>query len=186
MKLDEQLAKLAELGLRLNDGITIDDLLYSFDREAYEESPFDLVLFALGIEVERKPWGRRICSRVWNFDAECIESSGDYVTIVKRLCELSDGPGYLTDVSDHIDLEIGEAWLKYKVNDTERNWKVEVNDDWADSLTVSYVMDDIERDGKRFYFKDNGQAMILFFLDSDTAMELNRLSNGALKTVNPE
>jgi hypothetical protein len=136
--------------------------------------------------VERRPWGRRACSRVWNFDAECIESSGDYVKIVKRLCELSGAPDYLTDVSDHVDLESGEAWLKYKVNDSERFWKIEVNDDWADSMTVSYVMDDIERNGKKFYFKDNGQSMILFFLDADTAIELNRLSNGALKSVNPE
>jgi hypothetical protein len=186
MKLEKQLEKLAELGLPLNAGITVDDLIYSFDREAYEESPFDLVLFALGVEVERQPWGRSICSRVWNFDTECIVSSGDYVTIVERLCELSGEADYLTDVSDHVDLETGEARLKYKVNDTERNWKVQVNDDWADMMTMSDVMDDIERDGKRFYFKDNGQAMILFFLDSDTATELNRLSNGALKTVNPK
>lgn len=36
MKLEQQLEKLAELGLPLNDGVTVDDLLYSFDREDYE------------------------------------------------------------------------------------------------------------------------------------------------------
>jgi hypothetical protein len=44
-------------------------------------------------------------------------------------------------------------------------------------------MDDIERDGHRFFFKDNGQAMVLLYLDSETAAELNRLSNNALKPV---
>ncbi len=51
MKLEKQLAKLAELGLALDPGITIDDLLHSFDREEFEEEPFDLVLFALGIVI---------------------------------------------------------------------------------------------------------------------------------------
>jgi hypothetical protein len=183
MTLEQQLAKLAELGLKLDDGITIDDILYSFDRKGYEEQPFDLILFVLGIEVERRPWGRSVCSRVWNFDTECITSTGDYVRIVKRLCQVAGDPDRLTNVSDFVDIDAGKAWLKYKVGGTERNWPVEVNDDWADALTLNYVMDDIERDGNRFYFKDNGQAMVLFYLDSKRASELNRLSNNALKQV---
>ena len=166
MKLEEQLAKLAEAGIALNEGITIDDLLYSFDRDAYESRPFDLVLFILGAEVEREPWGRDFCSRVWNFDSECILSSGDYTRIVKKLCVLSGDPDYLGEIEDYFDLESEEAWLKYTISGPEkkkRNWSVEVSDDWADMLTINYVMDDIERDGKKFYYKDNGQAMILFF-----------------------
>lgn len=183
MTLEKQLAKLAELGLTLDDGITIEDILYSFDREDYEEPPFDLILFVLGIEVERAPWERSVCSRVWNFDTECITSTGDYVRIVKRLCQVAGLPDCLKDVSDFVDIDAGKAWLKYKVDDTERNWPVEVNDDWADTLTLSYVMADIERGGHRFYYKDNGQAMVLFYLDSHTAAELNRLSNDALRPV---
>lgn len=183
MTLEQQLAKLAELGLKLNDGITIDDLLYSFGREDYEERPFDLILFALGVEVEREPWERSFCSRVWNFDTECIYSTGDYVGIVKRLCQVAGQPDRLEHISDFVDIDAGKAWLKYKVDDTDRNWPVEVNDDWADTLTLNYVMEDIERDGCRFYFKDNGQAMVLFYLDCQTVAELNRLSNNALNPV---
>ena len=43
-------------------------------------------------------------------------------------------------------------------------------------------MNDIECDGHRFYFQDNGQAMVLFYLDSKKA-ELNRLSNNDLMPV---
>lgn len=183
MKLEQQLAKLAALGLKLDDGITVDDLLYSFDRKDYEERPFDLILFALGIEVEREPWDRSVCSRVWNFDTESIYATGDYVRIVKRLCQVAGQPDFLKDVSDFVDIDGGSAWLKYRVDRIERDWPVEVNDDWADTLALNHVMADIERDGSRFYFKDNGQAMVLFYLDSRTAAELNRLSNGALKSV---
>jgi hypothetical protein len=183
MRLEQQLEKLAGLGLRLNDGITIDDLLYSFDRDDYEKRPYDLILFALGIEVEREPWGRFVCSQVWDFDTECIFSTGDYGRIVRRLCELSGDPDYLTDVSDYVDPESGNAWLKYNKNNIERHWDIEVNDDWADLLTLSYIMEDIERDDKRFYFKNNGQSMILFYLNSAAATELNKLSNDALKPL---
>ena len=183
MTLEQQLAKLAELGFKLDNGITIDDILYSFDRKDYEERPFDLILFVLGIEVERAPWGRSVCSRVWNLDTECITSTGDYVRIVKRLCQVAGQPERLKDVSDFVDIDACKAWLKYKVDGSERNWPVEVNDDWADTLTINYVMDDIERDGHRFYFKDNGQAMVLFYLNSKAAAELNRLSSNALKPV---
>lgn len=183
MTLEQQLAKLAELGLTLDNGITIDDILDSFDRKDYEEQPFDLILFVLGIEVERAPWGRSICSRVWNFETECITSTGDYVRIVERLCKVAGQADRLKEISDFVDIDAGKAWLKYKVDGTERNWPVEVNDDWVDTLTLNYVMDDIEREGHRFYFKDNGQAMVLFYLDSKTAAELNRLSGNALQPV---
>ena len=183
MTLEQQLEKLAELGIRLDDGISIDDLLYSFGRAEYEETPFKLILFVLGIEVERAPWGRSICSRVWNFDTECINSTGDYARIVKRLCHVAGKPDCLVDISDHVDIEAGEAWIKYQVGDAERTWDAEVNDDWADTLTLSYVMEDIESEGQRFYSMDNGQAMVLFYLDSKTASELNRLSGNVLKPV---
>lgn len=181
--LEQQVAKLADLGLILEPGITVDDILYSFDRKNYEKQPFDLILFVLGIEVERAPWGRPVCSRVWNFDMECIVSTGDYVRIVNRLCQVAGQPDCLKEVSDFVDIDGGEAWLKYKVNGTERNWSIKVNDDWADTQTINYIMDDIQADGRRFYFKDNGQAMVLFYLDSETAAELNRLSANALRPV---
>ena len=186
MTLEQQLESLAELGLTLNDAVTVDDLIYSFGRESYEERPFDLILFMLGAEVEREPWGRSVCSRVWNFDTECIYQTGDYVAIVKRLCDVANCGNRITSIEDFVDVDAGKAWLKYTIDGTERHWPIEVNDDWADRLTLSYIMDDIERDGFRFYFKDNGQAMILFYLDDSTARKLNELSNNALEIVNPE
>lgn len=181
MKLEEQVSKLAELGLPLAEGVTVDDLLYSFGRESFESRPFGRILFLYGVEVEREPWGRPFCRRVWNFDTECVTGSGAYVAIARRLAELTGRPDALADVADFVDLESGEAWLKYTVKGTPRHWPVEVNDDWADMMAVSYLMDDLEGDGKHFYSKDNGQAMILFFLDPATAAELNRLSGDVLK-----
>ena len=186
MKLETQLKTLAELGLSLNAGITIEDLLYSFKREAYEQKPFDLLLFMMGGEVEREPWGRPICSRMWNFDTECINGTGDYVRIAKRLCAVANQPNRLRDMQDFVDLDTEQAWLQYTVDGKQRHWTLEVNNDWADTITISYLMDDIERgDRCRFYAMDNGQAMILFYLDEAAANELSRLSGKALRPAVP-
>ncbi|MEZ6126303.1 MAG: hypothetical protein R3C49_24515 [Planctomycetaceae bacterium] len=183
--LENQLKRLAACGITLDDGVTVDDMLYSFDRDAYESEPFGLLLFILGAEVEREPWGRPFCSRVWNFDTECIYQTGDYVRIVTRLWKVAGQPELITNVADFVDLQSGKAWLKYSIDGNDRDWTVEVNDDWAETLTLSYVMDDIERDGFRFYSKNNGQAMILYYLDAGTAAEINELSNNSLQPVIP-
>ena len=183
VKLEVQLDKLAALGFKLEDGITVDDILYSFDRKDYEKEPYDLILSVLGTEVEREPWDRWICSRVWSFDTECIVQTGDYVRVVKRLCQVAGRPDCLTDISDFVDLQAGKAWLKYKVDGIERNWRVKVQDDWIDIDILTTVMKDIQRDGHRFYFRDEGQGMLLFYLDSKKAADLNRLTNNALKPV---
>lgn len=183
MKLEQQLAKLAELGLSLNEDVTIDDILYSFDREAYEEAPFDLLLFYLGTEVESEPMGRTVCSRVFNLDPECIYESGNYTEIVKRLCEVAADPNRLTEIADHVNHDVQDGWLQYKLNGQLRHWKLEINDDWADMQTLSHVMGDLENGKRRFYFKENGQALILFCLDEKTVAALNVLSHDALKPL---
>lgn len=190
LKLEAQLDKLAELGLVLNSGITIDDLLYSLDRSELEQEPFERLLFLFGSEVEREPWGRRICDRVWNFDTECIVATGDYVNIVQNLCLLTGKPDYLTDVVDYINVDstnmaASECWLEYTLGDRQQRWSIEANDDWADMMTITYVMEDLQHDGKQFYSKDNGQAMILFYLDRATADRLSDLCDEDLEPVIP-
>jgi hypothetical protein len=186
MTLEQQIAKLAELGFHLNEGRIIDDLLYSFPRKDYEERPFDLLLFMYGVEVECEPWGRFFSSQVWNFDTECIYSTGNYVEIVQSLCRISGQTGRLTDVMDFVDLESNTAWLEYTTDGQKRHWTIEVNDDWTDTLTLSYVMDDLERDDQHFYFIGNGQAMLLFYLNISTVMALNQMTSNALQPMLPK
>lgn len=185
MKLETQLGELSALGLDLNPGVTVDDLLYGFDRASYEDAPFDLLLFYLGAEVEREPWNRRVCDRVWNFDTECISQTGDYVRIVKNLCALSGDPAAFGDLADSIDLETGEAWLAYTVGGQRRHWSLEVNSDWADMLTLTSVMSDLEWGGRQFYWRDNGQPMILFFLEGEAAAQLGHLCGEPLNPCVP-
>jgi hypothetical protein len=179
--LEQQLETLAQHGVRLNPGITIDDLLYSCERKEYETYPFHTILLVLGSEVERMPWGRHFSDQAWNFDVECIDDTGSYVTIVQNLCRVAGMPDLITEIEDFVDIENDTAWLKYTIDGQPRHCTVTVDNDWADPETVSAVMEDIQRDGKRFYGRDNGQASVWFYLDKKTAEELNALTGNALK-----
>ena len=185
MKLEEQLEKLAELGFTLNEGVTIDDLLYSLPREVYEENPFGYLLSMFGACVEREPWNRDICSRVWKFDTECIYGKGNYTSIVKRLCLVANKPNLITDIKDFVDIDSQEAWLKYKIKGEQRHWTIEVDNDWVDMWTISYIMEDIEEDAFHFYSLGSGQLMLLFYLDETGTSLINKLSNGVLQRITP-
>lgn len=91
----------------------------------------------------------------------------------------------VVNVTDEVDLDAGKGRVEYVVDGRRRRWDVEVQDDWADTQVVSYVMADLEEGGRRFYAKDNGQAMVLFYLDEAVAAHINRLSKDALKRAVP-
>jgi hypothetical protein len=181
MTLEQQIETLAELGFHLNEGRTIDDLLYSLSREHYENRPFHLILYLYGGVVERAPWDKLICSKVWNFDTECVENTGDYVSIVESLCRISGQSERITEIVDSVDWDSNTAWLEYTVDGQKRHWTIEIDNDWADMLTVSHVMNDLETDHHWFYSMDGGQSMLLFYLDKQTATALNLLTKNALE-----
>jgi hypothetical protein len=177
MTLEQQLEQLAKAGLTPNSGVSIDDFLYSLKRDDYEKEPFDLVLFVLGIEIEREPWGRRFSDRAWNLDMECVEDGSAYVEIVKNLCTVAGAPGVLSDVRAEVDLSRTTGSLSYRVAGKEVNRVVKVDNDWADPDTIAAIMGDIERavPGGAFYAKDNGQASIWFYLTPEHAKQLKAL-----------
>ena len=177
MKLEKQIEKLTELGLPLNDGITQDDFLLSWSREEYEETPFDLILFSFGSEVEDEPWGRFFCDRAWNFDVECIEDNGDYVEIVKQFHRITGKKKQLDELSDHVDIEASQASLSYTVDGLKRELDIKVDNDWADPDTVQLIMQDMTEQGFEFFGKDNGQATVWFYMTPENAQALNSLAN---------
>ncbi|WP_329203606.1 hypothetical protein [Streptomyces sp. NBC_01435] len=178
MRLEDQLDRLAELGLPLAAGRTVDELLYSSPREEYESRPFDLLLFALGCAVEDEPWERWFCDRAWHFDTECVRGPGSYVAIARQLCRIAGLPDALSELRDHVDLGEEEAWIEYTANGRPNSWPIDVRDDWADLLVVGYLIDELEDGERRFHVRHNGQAMTLFFLDDDAAARLNALAGG--------
>ncbi len=179
MKLELQIEQLSGLGITLNDGVSVDDFLISFDRKEYEDDPFGLILFVYGSEIEEEPWGRYFSDRAWNFDTECIEDTGDYVSIVENFHRITGRARKLEGLSDFVDIDEGKARLEYTVDGIKRSFEIKVDNDWADPDTVSTVMEDLMMPGFNFYAKDNGQASIWFYLNQEEAKKLNDLAGNA-------
>ncbi|EOX4844393.1 hypothetical protein ACV17F_005120 [Vibrio harveyi] len=177
MKLEEQIEKLSDIGLSLNKGVTINDLLLSYSREEYESNPFDLILFVYGIEIEEEPWGRFVCDQAWNFDVEAIEDDGSYTEIVKQFHRITGRAKSLEGLRDSVNLEEHYAELQYSVDGVNRLMKPEIDDYWADAKTIDIILSDLRQPGFDFYPKDNGQASIWFYLSESQAIELNKLAN---------
>ncbi len=176
MKLETQIDKLAQLGLPLNEGITVDELLISWSRDDYEGSPFETILFTYGIEVEKKPWGRFFCDRAWNFDAECICDNGDYAAIVTMFHRISGKQKSLENLSDEVDLDSEKAHLRYTLDGELREFTPRIDNDWVDPDIAAAIMQDMRGDGYDFYGKDNGQATVWFYMTPQNANLLNELA----------
>ncbi|MFQ3247456.1 MAG: hypothetical protein ACI9SP_004113 [Arenicella sp.] len=183
LPIEEQVEILKDLGLELNDGISIHDLLISRSREEYNDSPFDDILFVYGNQVEEEPWGRHICDRVWNFDLEAIYGDGSYVSIAKRFAKVAGIEERVTDIRDSLDEEAEQGWVSYKLDGEERKYEVKITDDWADPDVVALIVSDFKQPDKKFYTIDNGQAAVWFHLNVEQAKKLNELSGNMLKAI---
>ncbi len=153
----------------------MEDLLISFSREEFEETPFDLILFVYGSEIEEEPWGRYFCDQAWNFDAEAIEDDGSYIEIVRQFHRITGKRKRLEGLQDSVDVEESYAQLQYTVDGLERTFKPIVDNDWADAQVVESIMSDLCYSGYDFYSKDNGQASVWYYLTEEQAQAINDL-----------
>jgi hypothetical protein len=184
VSLEVQIRSLADAGLEMAPGRTIDELLMSWARTDYENDPYHLLLFMYGVAVEAKPWGRWFCERGWNFDMECLNAAGDYASAFTQIARITGQPQLVTGISDDFDIEREAAHVRYTVNGRERVLKARVDNDWADPKAVSAFVRDIEEavgGGQRFWAADNGQASVLFFLTEETAAGINSLRADTLQ-----
>lgn len=188
--LEAQIAALADAGLVMAPGRTMDELLLSWPREDYEGDPYNLLLFMYGSDVEQEPWDRAFCERGLDFDMECLEQAGDYARAFTRIVRITGRPELVTDLSDDFSVDAGTATIRYTINGSARVLRAAVDNDWVDPEAVAAFVKDIEAavgDGRRFWAADNGQASVLFFITEDEANKVNALRPGILERyVRPE
>ncbi|MEM8710184.1 MAG: hypothetical protein AAGG01_04475 [Planctomycetota bacterium] len=165
--LEVQLRELESFGIYLAEGVTLDDLTYSVPREELEAQPYQMLIHHLGVEVEREPWGRPFSGRIWSFDAECIESDGSYVDIVKSIARISGKSDALGDLTDSVDVGQGKAALSYSIDGVPRSFRPEITDDWADPATVQAIAQDFSDINRGLYGIPEGQVTTIVSLQRE-------------------
>lgn len=139
MTIEEKLEHLDRCGLRLSEKIGIQDLTEIWGRETLDEPGFGAALVCLGMTQEVPPWAPH-CENLWHFDTECIYDKGDYVAIAKRMSEMTGGSLVLSNLDDHIDVENGEAWLRFQCAGKPVHIDCEVDDDWVDCSVFDHFV----------------------------------------------
>ncbi|MCA9815031.1 MAG: hypothetical protein H6677_21710 [Candidatus Obscuribacterales bacterium] len=136
LPLETQLEHLSELGIKLKQGLSVDDLLKSFERDEYEANPYKLLLCVLGASQEVEPYGD-FSDDVYHLDTECIENQGDYVKVAEKIIRLTGGELVVSDLEDDIELSTGKARLSFKIGEHHYDWQATVNDDWLDPAILA-------------------------------------------------
>jgi hypothetical protein len=169
--------QLTALGIRIRDGITSDDLLFSLGGTLEQPVDWADLLCVLGGEVERKPYAR-ISDDIWHLDAECIEDGGDYIRLLERFIVLAKDALPLTELRDHVDIEAGEAWVEFALDGQSIHWDLEVQDDWVDAGFYSRLQQLVapRAGGKKFFIAGLGQDSLICFGDEAMKQNLSRLS----------
>jgi hypothetical protein len=135
LTLEQQLASLADCGITLNSEATPDDLLSHYSREQYEAVPYKELIPILGLELEREPFAP-LSDRLWMCDYERIEDHGAYADVIDRLDRMSESSLHISDVTDHVDIDEGTAWVEFHKSGSRIHWDAKVHNDWLDPNIV--------------------------------------------------
>ena len=138
VKLQDQLSRLREIGIRRNAGTEESDLFVFQTREELEEKPFKELAERMGMEIEREPW-TPISVRLWMCDFERAEDHGAYKDVLRRLERMTASALSLSGIEDYVDVDEGVAWLQFDHSGVTVRWDLEVTDDWLDpEILVKY------------------------------------------------
>lgn len=172
--LEQQLATLEELEIRLRPGLTVEDLLLDLSREDYEAQPYEPLLIAMGGALSEAPYGR-ISDDIWHFDTEAIEDHGSYVFIAERLRDLADGKLPFEAIRDYVDIEEGVAWLSFRLKQKDYRWDLVVESDWVDPVVFD-KFDALLREATngqfRFTYYGLGQDLLIGIATPERLQEL--------------
>jgi hypothetical protein len=138
--IEEKLDALARCGLRLKDQFGVPDLVGSWGREALDKAGWNMALVCLGMTQEERPWTPH-CDNLWHFDTECIDGNGSYVRIAMRMADMAQGSLPISNITDHVDIEAGTAWLRLECQGKQFYIDCEVQDDWVDPAIFADFVD---------------------------------------------
>lgn len=187
LSLEQQLQELAGLGVRLKEGVTVEDLFLHSSREEFEEEPGSLLLWALGSDLQAPPWGRHCSDDVWTLDTECVHDGGKaYVRVVQSLARISGQASRISHVTEKLDFAEESGEVTYKLDGRSQTWDIEIRDDWLDLMVLSYVAAEFERDSQFFAVSWSGQTACLVFTDKLRMTKLQRLTDMEFERLIPE
>jgi len=173
---ETQLEVFEKLGYKLNSKVNLKDIerelvtngmidTSKMKMEKYfETNPYNSLYYFMGwtkYDKLNKKLIRYTDKCIW-YDLEFIDPSSEYITLMKRMGEISDGELSFTDIS----LSIGKdnyEWISFKVNGIEKKWKLQKVRYIADSFFTrfSHLTSELKTNGRYTYFDNGSQQFVI-------------------------
>ncbi len=169
MDFEQQFQTFIELGYKLNDSISKEDILksaresFDFDgdeKKIFEQKPFERLYYHLGWSKNYpKQYFTNDC--IW-YDLEFIDPSTEYIEFMKRMGDVTHGEILFADTKLRVDANNYE-WIDFKVNGHSKSWKLAKVHYIDDSFfqRFSYLPAELKSKGKYTYFDDGGQQFVI-------------------------
>lgn len=171
-----QIDNLSRMGFRANADETA--LTQHFAVEDFEEQPHTLLLEAMAYSIPGEP-DQPICDKLWMLELDCIKGPGDYARVAERMEAMDNQGFYLTNITDSVDLDSGEAWVQFEYNTQVVRWDFKVDGNKID-LSIFQKYDDMRKAAgglNRFYVRDK---------QFDGKVFLANLTETAYTQMNPD
>ncbi|NBD25401.1 hypothetical protein [Paenibacillus glycinis] len=179
VSIDDQLNLLQSIGIEINRGIELENCL-SFEKRAYEDKPYLLLLMELGSDAELED-GKflPVSDEVRYFDAECIEGHGDYARVLDKLKALLKAEIEIDHIKDYVDIEEEEARIFFTVNGNAYTYDLAIHDDWLDKEIIAIFSKLLMAYGskKRLYYAEIDQSLLVVSIAKEHFTGLNQLVN---------
>ena len=143
------LQKLSTVGIRLREGASTEDLFrLDWSREDIAQRGHGLLLTIMGMSSsEEHSNGAGLSPVVWYFEEDCAEDPHPYVSIVQRLCDLSDGEIAFDTVRDHVDFKQKVAWVEVEKNGKTERITLTVDHERADTGILQWFQEHLSASG---------------------------------------
>ncbi|WP_157559998.1 hypothetical protein U8527_08865 [Kordia algicida OT-1] len=185
---EKQLEVLESLGYKLNGEVTEDEMLKGLQsfveydlrddiKKSIKENPYEILYYGMGLrkyDEEKKEIIPYTNKCIW-YDLEFIDQSSEYITLMKRMGEITEGELSFTDMSLSIDKDNFE-WLSFKVNGIKKEWKLEKVNYIADSFfsQFTYLTNELKTKGKYTYFDNGSQQFVIDYATPQEQKEFNQ------------
>lgn len=174
----EQLATLVSFGVRLRPDVDPAEALAPLAPYELKRQPYVAVLSRVaqqpGFDGEVIDPGAPAIN-VGAFDTEFVEDPDAYEEPIRFMAAVCGASDRISDIASNIDVEAEEGTISYRIDGRLQTWDVEVNDDWADRMVLSYVLDDLLGVGECFVLFSSGQEFGFVLVTSEQQEPLQKL-----------
>jgi hypothetical protein len=177
---ETMLLNLSGVGIRLGKGVSTEDILRrDWSREDIARRGYGLLLTIMGMSSsEEHSNGAGLSPDVWYFEQECVEDPNPYVSIVQRLCDLSDGEIAFDAVRDHVDFKRKEAWVEVDKNGKTERIALTLDHERADTGVLQWFQKHLSASGsnKRIACHEINPSGLFICKPPETIAKINEIT----------